>query len=176
MWAGERDKRIGEGDGRRGRICANAYHPIRRSIRLLALLLRIIRALAAQPPADNLDPVPIRIKREGDVLHAAVAQSLLEAVAGVLEAAARGLDVVDGDAHVAEAAMRLRIPIIHLVVGVVLRPVVVRQLDEPLPVERAVALRQSARPVVPQEVQVELGLGELQVLDQAHAEELVELD
>lgn len=152
------------------------YHPVRLRIRHLPLLRRIIRALRVLPLANDFHPVPIRVQRERDVLHASVRELLLEPVPRVLDPLARGLDVVHGDAHVPEPAMRLRVAVVDLVVGVVLGAVVVRQLDEALPVERAVALRLRARPVVPQEVQVEFGIGELQLLEHAHAEEFVELD
>ena len=50
------------------------------------------------------------------------------------------------------------------------------QLDNTLAVEGRVARRQSLGGVVGQEVEVELVVGKFELLDQAHAQELVELD
>lgn len=110
------------------------------------------------------------------MLHAAVGELLLELVAGVLDALARGLDVVDGDADVAEAAVRLLVAVVDGVILVSFSAVVMRQLDNALAVERAIAVRRRRRPVVGEEVQIEFRLGERQLLDQAQAEELVEFD
>jgi hypothetical protein len=60
------------------------------------------------------------------VPHATVGELLLELVAGILDALASGLDVVDGDADVAEAAVGLGVARVDLVLGVVLSAVVVR--------------------------------------------------
>lgn len=141
------------------------HHAIRARVRRRRLLLLgVVSALAAGRLADDLDPVAVRIQRKGDVLHAAVRQPLLEPVAGVLEAAAGGLDAVDADADVAEAAVGLGVAAVDLVVRVVLGPVVVRQLDHALAVEDAAARGQCAGAVVRQEVQVELVVGERQLL------------
>jgi hypothetical protein len=62
------------------------------------------------------------------VPHATVGQLLLELVAGILDALAGGLDVVDADAGVAEAAVRLLVTGSDGEVGVVLSAVVVGEL------------------------------------------------
>lgn len=108
--------------------------------------------------------------------HAPVGQLLLELVAGVLDALAGGLDVVDADARVAEAAVGLGVAVVDLVLGVVLGAVVVRQLDEALAVPHVAAARRGLGRVVAEEVQVKFGVGELELLDQGHAQEGVELD
>lgn len=84
--------------------------------------------------------------------------------------------MVDRDAEVPEPAVRLLVPVVDRVARVRLGPVVVRQLDHALAVREPVAVRRRRRPVVRQEVQVELGLGKLELLDQAQPQELVELD
>lgn len=110
------------------------------------------------------------------MLHSAIGQPLLELIPRVLDALTRGLDVVDRDADVPEPAVRLLVAMVDGVALVRLGAVVVRQLDNALAVEGAVAVRRRRRPVVRQEVEVELRLGERQLLDQAEAQELVELD
>ena len=69
---------------------------------------------------DDLHPVAVRVERERDVAHAAVGQLLLELVAGVFDARAGCLDVVDADADVAEAAVGFGVAVGDLEVGVVL--------------------------------------------------------
>jgi hypothetical protein len=108
--------------------------------------------------------------------HAPVRQLLLEPVPGLLDALARGLQVVDADARVAEAAVRLDVAVVDLVLGVVLGAVVVRQLDEALAVPHVAAARRGLGRVVAEEVEVELGVGELELLDEGQAQEGVELD
>lgn len=48
---------------------------------------------------DHLDPVSIRVQHKGDVVHAAVSQTLLEIDLERLEAVTCGLEVVDGDTY-----------------------------------------------------------------------------
>ena len=108
--------------------------------------------------------------------HAPIRQLLLKLVPGLFNALARGLQVVDADARVAEAAVRLDVAVVDLVLGVVLGAVVVRQLDEALAVPHVVAARRGLGRVVAEEVEVKLGVGELEFLDQGHAQEGVELD
>jgi len=86
------------------------------------------------------------------VPHPAVGQLLPELVAGVLDALARGLDVVHADARVAEAAMRFVVAVVGLVGGIVLGAVVVREFDHALAIGDAAALGHGARSVVCQEV------------------------
>lgn len=154
----------------------HTHHAVSARVRSDALLLGVLSAPRAGLLRDDLDPVSVGVEREGDVLHAAVGQPLLEPVAGLLEPPARRLDVVDRDADVSEPAVRLLVSAVDRVVCVRLGPVVVRQLDDALAVRDAVPGRRRRRRVVRQEVQVELRLGELQLLDQAQSQELVELD
>lgn len=72
--------------------------------------------------------------------------------------------------------MRLCISSVDLVLGIVFRAVVVRELDEPLSVGHMFPVRYRAGAVIAQEVQIELCLGEFGLLDDLHAQELVELD
>ena len=72
--------------------------------------------------------------------------------------------------------MRLCVAGIDLVLGVVLRAVVMCELDESLSVGYMFPVGYRARAVVAQEVQVKLCLGEFRLLDNFHAQELIELD
>lgn len=144
-------------------------HPVRSRVRRLDTL-----RLLDGPLADDLDPVAVRIQREGDVPHAPVRELLLELVPGVFDPLARRLDVVDADARVAEAPVRLGVAVGHLVLRVRLGAVVVRELDDALAVSPVRAGGRCGRRVVGEEVQVELVLREGEVVDLLHAEELVE--
>lgn len=110
------------------------------------------------------------------MVHAAVRQLLLELVAGVLDALARGLDVVDADTRVPKASVGLDVAVVDLVGVIVLGAVVVRELDDSLAVERLISVGEGLGGVVAEEVEVELGVGEGELIDEAHAEELVEFD
>lgn len=95
---------------------------------------------------DDLDPVsiccgqylvivmcaatPTRVKSEGDALHAAVGQFLLELVTGVLETLASSLDVVDGDGNVTKALVRVLVAILDLEAWVILGAVVVCEFNQ----------------------------------------------
>lgn len=108
--------------------------------------------------------------------HAAVGQPLLEPVAGLVDARAGSLQVLDAHAGVTKAAVRLGVAVVDPVARVVLGAVVVRQLDQALAVPQVAARRRGPGGVVAEKVQVKLGLGELELLDQGHAQERVELD
>lgn len=127
--------------------------------------LRLLHALLP----DHLYPVVVRIQDKRNVPHAPIRQLLLEPIAGVLNALARRLDVVDADAGVAETAVRVAVAVVDLVVRVVLGAVVVRQFDEALAVPELVAVRGRLRRVVAEEVQVELGVWEGELLQELHA-------
>jgi hypothetical protein len=137
-----------------------AYHPIRLDIRRLDTLRLLDRLLPY-----NLNPVPIRVQHKRNMAHAPVRQLLLELIPGVFNALARGLQVVDADARVAKAAVRLDVAVVDLVLGVVLGAVVVSQLDEALAVPHVVAAGRGLGRVVAEEVEIELGVGELEFLD-----------
>jgi hypothetical protein len=110
------------------------------------------------------------------VPHPPVRELLLELVTGILDALAGRLDVVDADASVAEAPVRIAVAVVDLVIGVVLGAVVVRQLDKTLAIPDIVAMRRRLGRVVAQEVEVELGVRERELLEESHAEVFVELD
>jgi hypothetical protein len=74
---------------------------------------------------NNLNPVSIWIENKGNMLHSAVTKFLLELVARILDSLAGSLDVVDGNAQMAETTMGLSIAIVHLVFSVVLCSIVV---------------------------------------------------
>ena len=101
-----------------------------------ALLLWVIRTLTPAPLANDLDPVAVGVEGEGDVLHAAVGELLLEADAQALEAGTGLFNVVDGDGDVAEAAAGVGVAVgVALEVGVGLCAVVVSELEDALAVE-----------------------------------------
>lgn len=75
----------------------------------------------------------------------------------------------NGDTSVAKATMRLSVAGVDLILGVVFGAVVMGQLDDAFSVEDAVAVGQSFGGVVGEEVEIELGIGELQLLHNGHA-------
>ena len=80
--------------------------------------------------------IPIGVEDEGNVLHLAVGELLLEADAQALEACAGLLDIVDGDGDVAEAAAGVGVAVgVALEVGVGLCAVVVGELEDALACE-----------------------------------------
>lgn len=150
---------------------AATYHAVGVDIgrsNLLSLFNRLL--------ADDLYPVTIGILDESNVLHTPISQLLLEDVASIFNTLACGMDVVDGDAGVAKTAMGLLIAVVGLVVGIVLGAVVVSQLDDALTVKHLVAVGAGTRPIVSQEVEVELGFGKLKLTDNGHAEKFVKFD
>ena len=79
---------------------------------------------------------PIGVEDEGDVLHLPVSELLLEADAKLLKACAGGLDVVDGDGDVAEAAAGVGVAAgVAGEGGVGLGAVVVGELEDALALE-----------------------------------------
>ena len=84
---------------------------------------------------------PVGVEDEGDVLHLAVGELLLELDPVLLEPGARSLDIVDGDRDVAEAAAGVAVPArVAGEAGVGLGAVVVRELEDALAVEPVVLL------------------------------------
>lgn len=132
------------------------------------------RALVLVTLADDLNPVSIGVLHKGDVTHATLGQLLLERVASILNALARSLDVVDGDAKVTETTVGLRIAVHDAVVGVVLGAVVVGQLDIGIAIGKVGLALQGLGAVVCEEVVTELPLRHIHLLDHAEAQELVE--
>ena len=110
------------------------------------------------------------------MLHPAVRKLLLELVPRIFDPLARGLDVVDADTRVPKASVGLDVAVVDLVGVIVLGAVVVRELDESLAVERLISVGEGLGGVVAEEVEVELEVGEGELIDEAHAEELIEFD
>lgn len=80
------------------------------------------------------------------------------------------------DASVPKSSVRLGVAVVDLVLWVILCAVVVGKLNETLTVPYAVAMGQGIRRVVAKKVQIELRVGEFQLLDYSHAKVFVELD
>ncbi len=156
---------------RRRRAGAGTYEAITLQVRLLDAL-----RLGDGILADDLDPVAVRVQGEGDAAHAAVAQFLLELVAGVFEALAGGLDAVDADADVAEAFARVAVAVGDFEVGVGLGAVVVGQLEDAFAVGPVVVGGGGLRRVVGEEVEVEFVVRECELVDLFEAEEFVVFD
>lgn len=76
----------------------------------------------------------------------------------------------------AKATMRLCIAVVDLILGIVLRPVIMGELDESLSVGYMFSMRYRTGAIITQEVQVKFCLGKFCLLDDLHAQELVELD
>lgn len=104
-------------------LCSDSYHAICGNVGLLDL-----GGLLNGLLADDFTPVTIGVKNKGNVSHTAVGKLLLELVACILNALARCLNVVDTDAGVSEATVRLLVAVGDREVGVVLRAIVVSQL------------------------------------------------
>lgn len=112
----------------------DSYHAIGSDVSLLdggSLLKGLL--------ANNLNPVSIGIQSKSDVVHSSLGQLLLELVAGILDALASGLEIVDGNAGVAKSAVRVLVSIVDGVVGVALSAVVVGELNDSLAVKRGVS-------------------------------------
>jgi hypothetical protein len=75
--------------------------------------------------------IPIRIENERDVPHLPVGWALLESDPKALESLTSLVDIIDSDSDVAKPTSGIAVPArVALKVGVVLRPVVVRQLED----------------------------------------------
>lgn len=103
------------------------------------------------------------------------------------------MDVVDADAHMAETAVLLAIAVVHGVVVIVLRAcydvsssphaslqsllnIVVRAFNKALAVSPVLSMGNGLRVVVAQEIEVKLGIRVLELVDELHAQMLVEFD
>lgn len=127
-------------------------------------------------PSNDLHPVSIGVLGEGDMAHTSLGQFLLERIAGVLKALAGGFNVVYGDREVTKAAVGLGVAINHAVVGIILSAVVVSELQDSVTVRPVTVPLERGRAVVGKEVVGELPLGEVQLIDQTQAQELIEFD
>lgn len=115
---------------------------------------------------DDFDPVIVWVKSECYMPHSTVGELLLELVAGVFDALARGLDVIDGDAEVAETAAGVRISAGGFIVGVVFGAVVVGEFEDALAVVPGGFGRNGGGGVVGEEVEIEFGVGLRDLLDE----------
>lgn len=148
-----------------------SYHAVGRNISLCDIFrLTIVVA------RNNLDPVLIGVQDKGDIPHPAIGQLLLEWIPSVLDTLAGSLDVIDTDTGVTKPTMRVLVSIIDLVLGVVLSAIVVSELDETFSVKGRVSLRNGPSGVITQEVEVELVVRELELFDNAHSQEPIELN
>lgn len=110
------------------------------------------------------------------VMHSSVLQLLLELVPSVLQSLASCLDIVDGDTDVTKALSRVLVAVVRFVRVVILRAVVVRQLDDTLSVRPVIAVRGGFWRVIGQEVEIELVIREGKLVHLRHAQVFVELD
>lgn len=149
----------------------NSHHAVGARVSL-SDALRLLNGLLA----NDFHPVSIGIQDKGNVPHAPIRQLLLKLVTGILDALAGGLQVVNADAGMAEAAVRLCVAVDDLVLRVVLGAIVVCQLDDALAVDKRVAVRGGTGAVVGEKVQIKLGGGLLNLFDKTHTEELVEFN
>ena len=124
--------------------------------------------------ADDFHPVAIGIFHERNVSHTALCQLLLELVARILESLACRLDIVDRDSKVSKSTMGLSVPIDHAVIGIIFSAVVVGELDDGIAVGEVPVTLQRRGTIVGEEVERELVFWEIEVLDLAETEELVE--
>lgn len=126
--------------------------------------------------ANNLNPVSIRVQGKCNVLHTPVGKLFLELVSGILDALASGLEVVDGDASVAESSVGVLVSIVDSVGRIIFSAVVVSEFDDALAVNARIPKRNSTLVVVGQEVEIKLCFRKFKLADYAHSKELVELD
>lgn len=124
--------------------------------------------------SDDLHPVPVRVLGEGNVSHASLGQLLLERVACILNALAGGFDVVHRDGDMAEAPVGLGVAIDYAVVGVVLGAVVVSELQDGIAIGPVAVTLEGFGTIVGEKVVGEFPLGEIELVDQAHAQKLIE--
>ena len=156
---------------RRGGVGRGTYETVFLHARLLDPFRLLDRILP-----DDLHPVAVGIQGEGDAPHAAVRQFLLELIPSVFEPLAGRLDVVDADANVSEALARIAVAVGNFEGGVVLRAVVVRQLEDAFAVGPVVACGGGLGRVIGEEVQVEFVVRKGELVDLFEAEELVVFD
>lgn len=124
--------------------------------------------------ADNLDPVSIGILDKRDVTHTALGKLLLEGVSGILQSLAGGLDVVHGNSNVSKTAVGFGVTVDHAVVRVILRAMVMGELQDAVAVREVTFTLERLGAVVGKEVEGELVLGEVDLVDLAETQVLVE--
>ena len=135
--------------------------PVRRWIRLLdrfGIFHLVVR--------DDFDPVIVRVEGESHMPHSPIRQLLLEFVAGIFDALACGLDVIDGDADVAETAAGVGVAVGGLVIRVVFGAVIVGELEDALAVVPGGFGGNGGGGVVGEEVEIEFGVGLGDLLDE----------
>lgn len=124
--------------------------------------------------ADNLDPVSIGILDKRDVTHTALGKLLLEGVSGILQSLAGSFDVVHRDSNVSETAVGLSVTVDHAVVGVILRAMVMGELQDAVAVGEVTVTLERLRAIVGKEVEGELVLGEVDLVNLVETQVLVE--
>lgn len=72
-------------------------------------------------------------------MHPAVLQLLLKLISCVLQSLTRSLDVVDGDADMPETFSGLLVAIVRLVGSIILRAIVVSELNDALAISPVIA-------------------------------------
>ena len=83
---------------------------------------------------DDLDPLAIGIQHKGDMAHESLQKAYLEFIATVFQPLTCSLQIVHGDATMAETFTRFRIAACDFVVWVAFSAVVVGQLNDALAV------------------------------------------
>lgn len=149
-------------------VCSSDFWPRKKSTRLCSR--------EAGTHTNHLYPVTIRIQDESNVPHASVRKLLLELVASIFKALASGLEIIYRNTQVTKALVWLRVAIGDLVIWVILGAIIVRQLDDALPISPVVSMRHCFWAVVRKEVEIKFGVWIRKLVDECHAQELVELE
>jgi len=131
-------------------------------IKFISLQICRRRLSVAVSLPNDLNPVPVRVQGEGDAPHLSVGKLLLEADGVGFEAGARGFKVVNAEADVAEASAWIGVAGGYSVVWVVLGAIVVRELQNGLPVGPVVSEALSFGRVEGEEVEGEFGVLEIE--------------
>ena len=85
--------------------------------------------LHLEPPADDLNPVPVRVQGEGQALHVSLARLLLELHAVLLQRVAEGVQVVHQETDVAKTLVWLLVATVVPEPVLGLGPMIVGQLQ-----------------------------------------------
>lgn len=109
-------------------------------------------------------------------MHPPILQPLLKLIPSILQPLTRRLNIIHTDTYMSKALAMVLIPITTLIVGIVLRTVVVRKLDDAFAVGPVIRVGDGFGTVVGHEVEVKFVVGKLEFVDLLHAEEFVEFD
>ena len=152
-------------------MAVQTYHAISRYISRAGVFRLLHRLLP-----DDLNPIPIRVQRKRNMPHLSILELLFEPVPSTCYPCACSLDIVHTDTHMAKPAKRLFVAIVDSKLGVRLCAVVVCKLDEAGAVKEASIGGSGGGRIVAKEVEVESGLGKLELFEQSHAEKFIKLD